>query len=66
MQQIETAVLSIQQSANEIERRLAWARAAGTGLYPELEREIADAANAIQTAAEKIALATTPDDPIGF
>ena len=66
MEQIETAVRSILQSASMIERQLAWTRGAGADLNPETQREIADEANAIQTAAEKIALAVVPDDPIGF
>ena len=66
MEQIETAVRSIQQSAGVIERQLAWMRGTGADLNPETRREIADEANAIQTAAEKIALAVVSDDPIGF
>ena len=66
MEQIETAVRSILQSAGVIERQLAWMRGAGAGLTAETRREIAGEANAIQTAAEKIALAAAPDDPIGF
>ena len=55
MERLEQAVRAILQSANAIERWLAWVRGSGDKIIdPETKQYIADSANDIQTQVEKI------------
>ncbi len=66
MERLETAVRSIKLLARQIEEHLAWFRANNEELTDEARNDINQYANSIQTEAEKLALATVTDDPIGF
>ncbi len=66
MDRLETAVRSIRLLTNQIEEHLAWFRAHREELTEEAKLDINGYANSIQSEAEKLAIATAPDDPTGF